>query len=146
MVLNERLLEGAILLEPRETYDPCILGMVYVDGEAVVLYDTDRIIAAHVSEGMTDEEADEWLGYNTLGAWFGSRTPAFTVLWNATAQECREASGVDDGEDAVALDGMDAHIVGVAMRFNRTALVYDLPLPSALTTYSPFFLVPSENA
>ena len=143
--MNERLLEGAILLEPRTTYDPCILGMVYVDGEAVVLYDTDSILAAHVAEGMTEEEADEWMGYNTLGAWFGPRTPAFTVLWNASPSECREVSGVDAGEDVVALDGMDAHIVGVAARFNRTALVYDLPVPSALTAYSPFFLVPSEN-
>ena len=146
MVLNERLLDGAILLEPRTTYDPCILGMVYVDGQAVVLYDTDAIISAHMSEGMTDDEAAEWVSYNTLGAWFGPRTPAFTILWHADAGDCREAVGCDEGEDALALeDEMDKFIVGAAMRFNRTALVYALPNPLELTEHSPFFLVPSEN-
>jgi len=86
MKIAERTLEWAseqdleiIRLEPRDFFDRFILGVAERCGmEAVLVYDLDAIRAAYVSEqGMTYEDADEYLSYNTLGAWLGDGTPLF---------------------------------------------------------------------
>jgi hypothetical protein len=43
----------------------------------VLCYDYDKVIAMHVKEGMTREEAVEYFDFNTIGAWMGDRTPVF---------------------------------------------------------------------
>jgi hypothetical protein len=35
------------------------------------------ILAMHVRQGMTYEEADEYFEYNTIGGWYGEQTPMF---------------------------------------------------------------------
>lgn len=41
----------------------------------VLIYDRELLTQAYVKEGMTVEEADEWIGFNVEGAYIGERTP-----------------------------------------------------------------------
>lgn len=68
-----------IRLEPSAFFDRFILGIAERCGmEPVFVYDLDAIREAYVSEeGMTYEEADDYLSFNTLGAWLGDGTPLF---------------------------------------------------------------------
>lgn len=68
-----------IRLEPAEFFDRFILGIAERCGMSpVIVYDLDAIREAYIAEeGMTYEEADEHLSYNTLGAWLGDGTPLF---------------------------------------------------------------------
>lgn len=34
-----------------------------------------------VTDGMTQEEAEEFFEYNQIGAWMGDRTPVFVTLF-----------------------------------------------------------------
>jgi hypothetical protein len=44
----------------------------------VVVYDYDKCVAVLVKrDGMSDEEADEFLGFNTLGAYVGPNGPVY---------------------------------------------------------------------
>ena len=43
----------------------------------VVCYDYDKCIDILVKQGMTMEEADEYLQFNTVGAYVGKYTPVF---------------------------------------------------------------------
>jgi len=44
----------------------------------VVVYDYDRCVAVLVRrDGMSEEEADEFLGFNTLGAYVGPNGPIY---------------------------------------------------------------------
>ena len=46
--------------------------------EHVVVYDYDKCVAVLVSrDGMSEEEADEFLGFNTLGAYVGPNGPIY---------------------------------------------------------------------
>jgi hypothetical protein len=51
--------------------DDAIIGV----SEGKVVYGRDALIAVFVAQGMTEEEADEWVGYNIEGAYFGELTP-----------------------------------------------------------------------
>lgn len=42
---------------------------------AVVYYDFDRLVRCCRQQGMTEDEAIEYLEYNTIGAWVGEQTP-----------------------------------------------------------------------
>jgi hypothetical protein len=59
-------------------YDDCIIGVMERFGmESIVCYDYDKFIQQMITEGMSEEEAVEWYGYNTIGAWHGDKTPCF---------------------------------------------------------------------
>jgi len=66
-------------LEPADFFDRFLLGVVERCGtEPVFVYDLDAIREAMVAEWDMDyEEADEYLSFNTLGAWLGDGTPFF---------------------------------------------------------------------
>lgn len=56
--------------------DAAILGTVYRCGQdPFVVYDYDRLVDHFVREGMTHDEAAEWIDYNIEGAWVGPHTP-----------------------------------------------------------------------
>ena len=68
----------AFLMEPREYYDKCIIGMTYDGGK--VIYDTFLVLKSLMQDqGMTDEEALDWFEYNMLGSYMGEGTPIFMV-------------------------------------------------------------------
>lgn len=52
--------------------DECIVG-VSTDGKAV--YDIEKMITHFQTEGMSREEAEEWVDYNILGTYVGELTP-----------------------------------------------------------------------
>jgi hypothetical protein len=59
-------------------YDDCIVGVVTRMGQdPIICYDTTKIISSLVSQGMTEEEAEEYFHFNQLGAWVGDHTPCF---------------------------------------------------------------------
>jgi hypothetical protein len=64
----EELVEDAILWND---CDDAIIGV----SEGKVVYGRDALIAVFVAQGMTEEEADEWVGYNIEGAYVGELTP-----------------------------------------------------------------------
>lgn len=78
--LAEQHGEDLLFLDPPESFDRCILGVVYRCGmEPVVCYDQDEVISSLMLGGMDMEEAVEWFDFNTAGAYVGPRTPMFLV-------------------------------------------------------------------
>jgi hypothetical protein len=68
--------------------DEALIGVCHRFGqEPVALYDRGKIIEILMRDSMTWEEAEEYFGYNVIGAWVGDRTPAFADL----ATEARPA-------------------------------------------------------
>lgn len=68
--------DTVIFYEPA-TLDAAIVGVSYDQPgrPRCVVYDYDRLRAVFVREGMTVEDAEEWMDFNTLGAWLGEQTP-----------------------------------------------------------------------
>ena len=64
---------GAILLEPREFHDKAIVGF-----NEVVLYDYDLLIESFINQGLTYDEAIDWINYNTIRA--GDYIPNFPKI------------------------------------------------------------------
>jgi hypothetical protein len=60
--------------------DEALLGIVERCAFApVACYDYDKLIAALMSQGMTDEDAVEWYDVNIAGAYVGERTPMVLI-------------------------------------------------------------------
>ncbi len=85
----ETLNPEALLLEPREVYDPALVGVTDEPNDSwprqarihVAVYDIDRCIEAIMGWLECDHEsAQDWFGFNTSGAWVGEGTPTFTCL------------------------------------------------------------------
>ena len=75
-----------LLLEPRETYDKCIVGLARSAGESCsVCYDASKVIECLIRDGMTEEEADDFFDFNIIGAYMGEHTPTF--LWPLEVEE-----------------------------------------------------------
>ena len=45
--------------------------------EPVACYDYERAVQVFVDQGMTEEEAREWMEFNVVGAYMGEKTPMF---------------------------------------------------------------------
>ena len=66
----------ALLFEPRETYDKGLLGTIEAGGKRVALYSRAKIIDALIIDNdWGDAEAEEWVDFNTTGAYVGPLTP-----------------------------------------------------------------------
>ena len=61
------------------TWDGCdeaIIGVASRCGAYnLYVYDYDLLVDKFIADGMTEEEAIEWVDYNIVGAWIGSGTP-----------------------------------------------------------------------
>lgn len=88
---------NALLLEPREWYDPCIVGVASFheddwwagqrseDALPVFVYDYDMLVQAFLTHANADpelggsecgyDEAQEFVDFNMAGAWLGDGTP-----------------------------------------------------------------------
>jgi hypothetical protein len=70
-----------IFFDPPSHFDHAILGLIAGFGqELAVLYDERAVIAAMVGDGMTEEDAEEFFAYNTIGAYLGDATPRFLTV------------------------------------------------------------------
>jgi hypothetical protein len=59
------LREDAVVLEPREQFNQCIVG---ITSTGVLVYSAQRCIESFMDDGMTEVEAIEFFHYNTLRA------------------------------------------------------------------------------
>jgi hypothetical protein len=70
-------------------FDEAVIGTadVWRDGtrEAVLVYSVEKIIEILEKDGMTEEEAIEYISFNVEGAYVGPKTPVF--MWNAVIGE-----------------------------------------------------------
>ena len=77
----ERILDGYDdeVLSKMEGYDKAIIGVA--EGvnlaQPVVAYDVDKVLAQHMAEGMTHDEALDFFYYNQASAAVGPGTPIF---------------------------------------------------------------------
>jgi hypothetical protein len=85
--LNEELLKF-------DGFDDAVIGVcVTWHGKMLVeriIYNGKEILKKLMSQGMTEEQASEYIDFNMLGAYVGDSTPA--IMWPATAKEIDERS------------------------------------------------------
>jgi hypothetical protein len=59
-------------------FEDCIMGICYRFGSSPhVVYSRPKIIQKLISDGLTEEEAEEHFDFNIAGAWVGESTPGF---------------------------------------------------------------------
>jgi hypothetical protein len=56
-------------------FDDAVIGIEPLSGK--VIYDIDKMITVLISEGLSNEEAIEYLDYNVLNAYVGDQTPIY---------------------------------------------------------------------
>jgi len=67
-------------LTQMDGFEDCIAGVLERFGQPpIIVYDQQQVIAKLMAQGMSDEEAEEYYGFNQLGAWVGEHTPGFLV-------------------------------------------------------------------
>jgi|TARA_R110000744_G_scaffold110231_8_gene208003 hypothetical protein len=60
-----------------DNYDSAIIGVAIGFDSERVIYDVQKMIEAGVKDGMSYDESQEWLEYNTFGAYVGENTPIY---------------------------------------------------------------------
>jgi hypothetical protein len=66
-----------LVMDP-DYLDAAILGVVTRIGLEAVCYDENKVIRLLMThDGMTEEEAIEYMEFNMKGAWVGETTPVF---------------------------------------------------------------------
>ena len=79
--LDEAFLGLATRFEPIAYQDED--GLARIKGgthRTFAVYDYDKIIASLVADGMDEDEAEEFYGFNIEGAYAGETTPAIMVV------------------------------------------------------------------
>ena len=72
------LYPDCLAMDPGETYDGCIMGVVHAFGkEPCIAYNYEKVLARLVGFGMSQEEAVEFFEFNVVGAYMGESTPVF---------------------------------------------------------------------
>jgi len=94
----------ALLLEPREWYDPCITGVAAhheddwwaeqrdEDALPVFVYDYDLLVKAFMAHAEPEgscsvDEAQEFVDFNMAGAWVGVGTPIIVTSFSEDEDE-----------------------------------------------------------
>ena len=79
--------------------DAAIVGVARRCGQPnIVVYSIPKAIEVLVARGMTEEEAAEYLEFNSIGAWVGDQTPA----WMTPIEEIAESYMIDGRLDEKA--------------------------------------------
>jgi len=56
--------------------DAAIIGVGVRCGQPdIAVYDYAKLVQVFIDDGMTEEEAEEWIDYNINGQWIGEATP-----------------------------------------------------------------------
>ena len=77
--IAEEFGEELLFIDP-ENLDRCIIGVATRCGmPPVTVYDRDQLILAFMEDGMTEEEASEYISFNIEGAYVGEATPLVMV-------------------------------------------------------------------
>lgn len=60
-------------------FDNCNAAIIGYGGqhgmEPLIVYDYDLLVQIFIEDGLTEEEAMEYVDYNIVGLWAGDRTP-----------------------------------------------------------------------
>lgn len=59
--------------------DSCVGWVCWSGRSPILCYSIKSILAQFMSDGMDEEEAEEFFEFNTIGAWMGEGTPCFLV-------------------------------------------------------------------
>lgn len=82
MTKRERVANGDTEMLFIDGADAALVGTGERQGKpALAVYDYHRLILVFERQGMSFEDAKEWVAYNILDAWKGARTPM--VLFRA---------------------------------------------------------------
>lgn len=58
--------------------EDALIGIAHRCGQpALAVYSVEKSVQVLMRDGMTEEEADEYLMYNSVGAWMGPNTPVW---------------------------------------------------------------------
>ena len=69
-------------------FEDAIIGVGRQFNTEVVVYDEDKCIKILMErDGMTDEEAEEFFGFNVVGAYLGNHTPVFVRVGTNTEED-----------------------------------------------------------
>lgn len=60
-------------------FEDALLGIGVQFNKRFAIYDYDKCIKILVKDGMTEEEALEWMDFNVIGAYVGENTPVFLM-------------------------------------------------------------------
>jgi hypothetical protein len=78
--VREKLDEEAVLFGG---LDGALMGIVCRFGQpATALYDRDKCVSIFMDQGMDEEEAQDYLDFNVIGAYVGEYTPAFAYTFS----------------------------------------------------------------
>ena len=78
----------ALLLEPRDEYDACIIGVgCRFNSGPLAVYSIPMVLKVMQGWGMDEEAALENFEHNTIGAWMGDGTPLFVHLFPQPLEE-----------------------------------------------------------
>ena len=70
--------------------DRAIIGYISRCGQVpMVVYDWTKLVRVFEKQGMSTDEADEWVAYNCEGAWMGPGTPG--ILHRGNHEAVKEA-------------------------------------------------------
>lgn len=61
-------------------FDSSIIGVAIGFDSSRLIYDAEKMAGTLVEEGMSYEEAWEYLEFNTFGSWVGEKTPIYIEL------------------------------------------------------------------
>lgn len=79
--------ESVLRMEPAETFDQCVIGLVERFNSRFLVYDRECVLKAMLDSSSPEETDDEdpedivmeYYRFNTLGAWLGDGTPGFLM-------------------------------------------------------------------
>lgn len=69
--------EALFLGSENGEFDTAILGVIDKGEHVVLLYDEAAVIECLMMQGMSDEDAWDWYGYNISSAYLGPTTPVY---------------------------------------------------------------------
>lgn len=70
--------------------DKAIIGYISRCGQVpMVVYDWNKLVRSFERQGMSHDEAQEWITFNCEGAWLGEGTPG--ILHRGNADDVMEA-------------------------------------------------------
>jgi hypothetical protein len=72
-------IEEYIRLEPREDFDPCVVGVARRFNDTVLVYDMGKVLAMLMKQGLDYHDAVEHFEFNIIGGWLGDMTPIFNI-------------------------------------------------------------------
>jgi hypothetical protein len=77
-------MEDELLKITGKKYDKAIVGIasVWQSNHRVetLIYSGHKLVEVFIEDGMTEEEAMEWISFNIEGAYYGSATPI--IMWD----------------------------------------------------------------